>query len=77
MTRVTVKTVEPIVGNADVAILTANTITVENGLIIIKQMSENPLLEDFRTPTEEIVGIFRCEDVRCIYRTVSAGGSKA
>ena len=69
--RVTVKLVEPMIGGADVAILNANTILVEDGLIIVKQMSDAPLLEDFRVPTEETIGIFRCEDVRCIYRTVS------
>lgn len=70
--RVAVKLAEPMIGGADVAILNANSIQVENGLLMIRKVSENPLLEDFRVPTEEIVGVFRCEDVRCVYRTESA-----
>lgn len=72
MTRVTVKLVEPMVGEADVCILTANQITVHDGLIVVKQVAEEPLLTEFTVPVEETVGIFRCEDVRAIYRTVSA-----
>ena len=72
MTRVTVKLIDQMVGNADVCVLTANQITVHDGLIIVKQVAEEPLLTEFTIPIEEIVGIFRCEDVRCIYRTVSS-----
>lgn len=72
MTRVTVKLVEPMVGEADVCILTANQITVHDGLIFVKQIAEDPLLTEFTVPIEETIGIFRCEDVRAIWRTVSA-----
>lgn len=69
--RVTVKLVEKMVGEADVAILQANQITIHDGLVFVKQVAEDPLLTEFTIPAEEIIGIFRCEDVRCIYRTIS------
>ena len=70
-TRVTVKFVEPMIGESDVCILNANTIQVRDGLLFVKQIAEDPLLVEFSMPTEELIGVFRCEDVRAIYRTIS------
>ena len=59
------------VGDSDVCIMTANQIVIHDGLVMVKQVAEDPLLTEFTVPIEEIVGIFRCEDVRAVYRTVS------
>ena len=70
-TKVTIKLTEPMIGDSDVCILNANEITLKDGLLMVMQRAEDPLLVDFASPTEEIIGIFRCEDVRAIWRTIS------
>ena len=65
--RVTIKLVDPMIGGSDVVVMMANRIDIVDGLIIVKKLALDT--DDFLTAEEEIMGIFRCEDVRAIYRT--------